>query len=529
MSHIDYQPPSAPKMMTTKVDLILPSITGKEKPTTVALLCSSVASWRNQDQTEILIQGRSVSDLEVSKVLFKSSAQCSKKVNIFQCKMPGLSTSSSKLCLKLMNSDEIFQREMKAYERMMEKNASTGERGVESLFLPVYFFCEVTMPDNSKWKGYCMQEGKYSLKDILFPADTISGALEQKKVLNTILQDKGFAMRFPITNTIGEDGGGGEPVIFQAKQSLELSIAMAALRLLHRMHTQHRWVHGKSHLGNFMYMKGKIYAIEFERSFASADPIQHLLDIQFLFGHVSGVLLNPVHNNWDMHDILGLYLYRHPLMSRSSLQGQEGQQLWTAKSSNFSRRKTLYMLPICTCFARPSTEHRLKGCDFCKSRPNASSAAFVKDHFEMVMQDMSEWGLCKMKDGLKFTRTETITKQVRGVVDVIHPCIQSSSILGSCNTIVMAVTVENSNPKKRKLVQIDAATSFLNAELVSNLTRSKQSCGEVLKKLLYMPFVNGRARNIIKEVVAKLHYAGFTRAGDLLWANVAPAIEDRLH
>lgn len=544
------------KMMNSKVDLVLPSTTRDTKSSKqkVVLMCSSVASWHDRAYTsEIIIQEKRVSKLEVSKVLFETAIKHGKRVIIFQCKMEGL---SSNLCLKLMDDDDIFQKEMQAYERMIEKSEAPEPQtketrddihvkdGVERLFLPVYFFCEVIMPDNRAWKGYCMQEGKYSLRDILCPAagvDTIHGALEQKKLLKNILQDKENSIR-SLINTPPEPSAAldqhgtsmmtsgqeeGEPVIFQEKQSVQMSIAIAALRLLNRMHVVHGWAHGDSHLGNFMYMEGKIYAIDFERSFKTIAPVQHLLDIQEFFGHFSGVLLNLVRNNeWDMHDIFGMYYYRHPLMSRGGFRPQSPKSIkdqWMGKASNYSRRKTLYMLPICMCFTCPTKELRVKGCDFCRSTPNLMSALYMCDHFDEMIQDMSDWGLCKMKGGLKFTRTDTIMRQVCGVVDLVYPCIQSGSILSSSDTVLV---VENSRLKKRKRVEIDETTSLLDAKMVYELTRSKQSCVVVMKRLLYMAFVNKKAHEIVKEIVKKLHNAGFTRAGDLLWANVAPSPDD---
>ena len=85
-------------------------------------------------------------------------------------------------------------------------------------------------------------------------------------------------------------GSGGVPVLFKSTQSLQLSVSLAALQLLRALHKE-GWAHGDSHLGNFVYCDGNVYAIDFERSFPSSDAIQHLLDIQELFGHISGIML----------------------------------------------------------------------------------------------------------------------------------------------------------------------------------------------------------------------------------------------
>ena len=63
--------------------------------------------------------------------------------------------------------------------------------------------------------------------------------------------------------------------------------------------------------------------------------------------------------------------------------------------------------------------------------------------------------------------------------------------------------------------------SLLSAKLVSEMTRSKQSFVVALKRLLYMPAVNVKAHEMIKEFVGRLKQAGFEQAANTLWVNVA--------
>ncbi len=312
-------------------------------------------------------------------------------------------------------------------------------------------------------------------------------------------------------------------MIFIPTQSIQMSIALAALRLLHRMHAECGWVHGDSHMGNFMYLNQSIYAIDFERSFGSTDRVQHLMDIQEFFGHFSGILLHAVRaNDWDMRDISGLYYYRHPLVSGEMQQAKQPKvdPYWISKSSNFSRRKTLFMLPICTCFTCPTEDLRLKGCSFCKSRLNVQSADFVASHFEEVLEDMSEWGLSKMKAGLQYTRQNSVMKQCCSVAEAIYPCIKDGSVF-TMRMNEEGEFVAGKKRGKRMLVEVDEKTSTLNSKLLTELTHSKQSCACVLKRLLYMPLVNEKANNIVREVAKRLHAAGFTDAANMLSTNVA--------
>lgn len=106
-------------------------------------------------------------------------------------------------------------------------------------------------------------------------------------------------------------GIGGILVSFKHSQTVQLSLCLTVLRLLHALH-QSGWVHGDSHMGNFVYTEGRLYAIDFERSFCSKDPIQHFLDIQEAFGHFSTILVHPERQyEWDMKDILGIYFHRY--------------------------------------------------------------------------------------------------------------------------------------------------------------------------------------------------------------------------
>ena len=450
-----------------------------------------------------------MTQLEVSKVLFEGN-QSSKNILIFQCKVDK-DGERERVCLKLVDNNAIYQGEKEAYMNMVAKN------GPCSLFLQVYFFIEVIMPDKRVWKGFCMKEGMYSLREILFTPTTTTDCLmedvEHRKILKTILQDKERALQQK--SMCNGDTVTGEAVVFQQDQSIQLSLAIAALRLLHRMHTVYGWIHGDSHLGNFMYSNGRLYAIDFERSFASTLPDQHLLDLQECFGHFSGVLLNPIRaNDWDMRDIFGLYYYRHPLGARGGK---------CSKHHLHSRRKTLYMLPVCMCFTCPTEELRLQGCAFCRSASNQQSARFMANHFEDVIQDLSNWGLVKMKNGLALTRSITITKQCCMVTDLIYPCIQDGSVL----TQKMIAMTEEERPKKRKLyVEVDESTSALTAKLVAELTKSKQSCMTTMKRLLYMPMISLKAKNIVKEIVARIRYAGFAKQANTLGANVASALAE---
>ncbi len=109
------------------------------------------------------------------------------------------------------------------------------------------------------------------------------------------------------------------------------------------------------------------------------------------------------------------------------------------------------------------------------------------DHVEEMIQDICHGGFSKMKSGLKYSRTETIMNQVNCVVDLIYPCIQTCSILSSNDHLMVIEILENSR-LRRKVVGIDE-DFILDANLVYELTLSKQSCVVAMKRHLYLPFI----------------------------------------
>ena len=204
-------------------------------------------------------------------------------------------------------------------------------------------------------------------------------------------------------------------VIFKKNQSIQLSISIAALKLLRVLHKEN-WVHGDSHLGNFIYLCGRIYAIDFERSFQTSNAVQQLLDIQETFGHITGILIHTqIQNEWDMRDISGIHFHRSPLLSmihapiicfnplclyvrHPLLGGAEAAVAGPRKrycipspiqrrlGGAHIRRKALFMLPVCTCFTCPKQTIRLQGCSLCRSAVNLQAATLFLEQGDEIIQ-----------------------------------------------------------------------------------------------------------------------------------------------
>ena len=415
---------------------------------------------------------------------------------VFACEPAGL-------CLKLIRSKRIFAIERLAYEQL---------RGPAlDLFLPLLFFCKLSRDTNhqnkktSSWHGYCMQQGQYSLRDILYKSPRHTEA-EHQALLQSLLLDRDR----PITSAFQ----GGVPVLFKPNQTVQLSLCITALLLLRALHHS-GWVHGDSHLGNFVYANGRLYAIDFERSFCTTDIVQHCLDIQELFGHLSAVLVHIERpHEWDMKDIHGIYFhrsaclsfsafilhssfcvfFRHPLFGQvprvglpSPLQRRIGLPM---------RRLALYMLPVCTCFTCPKQAIRVKGCALCGSEFNRRSAHVFATRSNDILSDMESWGLSRMRTSLLQTRNECIQRCVY-VANIIFPCLSSPLLL---------------------MMSDDKSVLHLP---VKDLTTSRQTCCVALKRLLYAPCVSAHALAIARLLCDRLHHARHTEAARVLWLYVA--------
>lgn len=230
---------------------------------------------------------------QITGILFETQGRSV----VFACEPPGL-------CLKLIASKRVFTNERLAYEQL--------KGDALRLFLPLLFFCRVSRLRASArpWRGYCMRQGQFSMRDILYRSPRHSEA-EHEAILKKLLVDRDrAASTTPQQEQHLASECGGMAVPFKSTQTVQLSLCLTVLRLLRALH-QAGWVHGDSHLGNFVYADGRLYAIDFERSFGSLDPLQHFLDIQEAFGHMSAILVHPERMyEWDMKDIPGIYFHR---------------------------------------------------------------------------------------------------------------------------------------------------------------------------------------------------------------------------
>jgi hypothetical protein len=118
------------------------------------------------------------------------------------------------------------------------------------------------------------------------------------------------------------------------------------------------WVHGDTHMGNFMLdsKTWRVFLIDTERSFQSTDPVQHLLDAQELAGHATGLLV-ALHDKaeWDMGDV------------------------WAVASKRQRLEGLANFMPVCSCFAEQNSLQRIRGCPMCRSNTNVQQASLYLD------------------------------------------------------------------------------------------------------------------------------------------------------
>jgi hypothetical protein len=331
--------------------------------------------------------------------------------------------------VKLRRCLDTFRSEMQA---MRALRRAPHLRARHLLPAPHAFF-HVRMLDGTTWGGICMDYIDHTVYRLLYPGTNPD---TQRHVQQVERQFKAEALRqrkrglppppppLPQQHTEKkeednddndngeEEGAAGVALIppqgLAPHVDLATAIVAACMEALQRMHSA-GWAHGDTHLGNFMIdlRKWRIYLIDLELSFQSTDPRQHLLDIQELWGHATGLLTTAVKGKeqWDMVDILGVATLLHPCCySGSGSHGEEEEEEEAAPPAfKLTERRRLAgtkrcrrsleaemdddddggvglllcLLPLCTCFVPtggPPLADRKAGCALCVS-PTARRAA----------------------------------------------------------------------------------------------------------------------------------------------------------
>ncbi len=242
--------------------------------------------------------------------------------------------------LKVRQPAADFQVEGTNMLRMLENDT------VAALIPVVHAFLKFDY-DGRTWGGMCTGHYDWCVNSIVYPGP------------NAKLQ-AAYARDMPSTAAVeNNQKNRGVPVRFAEGRTLQTAVFAACMELLQRMHSA-GWVHGDTHLGNFMLdsERWRVVGIDVERSFESMCPRQHLLDMQELFGHATGLLVShPCTNLWDMRDVLGVMVRIHPGAQRKRCKRGLDDAAYDA----------LRLLPMCLCFTCDKVSDRIEGCYKCNT------------------------------------------------------------------------------------------------------------------------------------------------------------------
>ena len=247
-------------------------------------------------------------------------------------------------CVKLRTPVAAAERELAGLRAF----AASG------LTPPVHALFETTRADGRRWAGACMDLVSDTVGQLLFPAEGTQAA--RARAVEALYLQQSSPKKASNHNNNNVPMGA---------DSLGTALIAACLTVLQSVH-ERGWVHGDTHLGNFLLdvATWRVYIIDFERAFECDLPEQQLMDLQELIGHASGLLLNfPQHNAWDMCDLRGVTAELHPFLP-------------------LSKTKSIVhaFLPVCACFANEDREERLRGCAYCKSHAHRRTAARYRRH-----------------------------------------------------------------------------------------------------------------------------------------------------
>jgi hypothetical protein len=251
---------------------------------------------------------------------------------------------------------------------------------VGALMAPIRAFVRLTH-FGKVWGGVLMDHYDTSINSIIFP----KRASDLRKL----------SVAFEKERPDGSSGGHGIGLRYTAA-GLQTAAIVACMELLQRMHS-FGWVHGDTHLGNFLMdlKTWRVVVIDVERSFTSRDVAQHLMDIQELFGHATGLILSNT-GGWDMLDIFGVSMRMHPELAAGA------------------RDNVMRMLPICSCFACDNPEDRLDGCGKCQSDFYDQAAAHYDANRQAYVSALSAYTL-----GRAASRIAVKRASVRAMIETV--------------------------------------------------------------------------------------------------------------
>ena len=355
------------KLIITSNPLIHSSMQGGGVSAAPIIMIQAVITWND------LEEGHDI-ELEEKAIMSRQGELIIVKAYIIMTIEKAHKVVKVPICIKMRAPLSAHNKELDTYHAM------TKHGGVSRAFAPILCAFEFKMMDTGvMWGGFCMPYIEHTLCSIMSVSPKPSAAIDMNRLAmrfaesqeqtqnNDNKSDEEDEQHHSTTTTMMLRGHGVP--LRDGSSSFEMALLSACFRLLMMLHRS-GWVHGDTHLGNFMLdtVSWRVCLIDSERSFRSTEPTQYLLDTQETFGHATGLLLAMTErSSWDMSDIWGVMVQMHPAVCST------GPAL-----CNF--------MPVCTCFVYDDQEERERGCRMCSSRFNKKQAL-------MYMKMGPEWFL----------------------------------------------------------------------------------------------------------------------------------------
>jgi hypothetical protein len=325
--------------------------------------------------------------LEIFEILF-----CKEDLFVLKCKWtnPALfKVKTQVITLKLKSFAADIHEEYLHFKKL-------NECQLDVWFPKIYFFATFQAKEHSNcWGCIAMEFFHLSLVDLFY----MEKHLTKKNLYSILLQN------FESDHCHASLDSSGNGMLLctnkDTKKDLLTSLLVTALQLLRTLHQAH-WIHGDSHLGNFMINVSnlKVVMIDAERSFQTTSTVLKMSDAQELFAHAVRLSVEtPYNGQWNMRDLTGVATILHPLFTKqlvshtsstTAIQPTESFTHLHLKQKiidDFHDKCTVsdvknvfifFLLPVCNCFVRHENSDRIQGCIFCKSQVHLIASALCQ-------------------------------------------------------------------------------------------------------------------------------------------------------
>ena len=380
------------------------------------------------------------------------------------------------VCIKMRYPLLAHQHELDTHMQMVKT-------GVHRAFVPMLCAFEFEA-GKGRWGGLCMPYVDETIGSFMAMSPKPSAPFVMQR-LALLYHGRAKTM----TDTTNIHGIPLSKYILK-KGQFEMDLLAVCFRLLRFLH-KNGWVHGDTHMGNFMLdtRTWRVYLIDAERSFQSQDPVQYLLDGQELFGHASALLLSIQNRStWDMQDVWGV-------MSKMHACGASKDQYKTALSVPLCN-----FMPVCTCFVHDdcASSARLAGCKMCTSKRNRKQAMRYVTHGQNWFVETTQ----SMLDALRYEITTCRTDRRSELKDLAATLTQHAKTI-------------------RALVKRATQTSTSKALLRVMATHDVTQFRLWLSRVLYSGTMVKGGAIPAHSLVARLREGGLTAPATLIATLVA--------